>query len=56
MKRTRLLNFDDRNLPVNNLTPERIREIEKLAMPILAELLEKLRKEKPESFKPIEDK
>ena len=45
------LNFDDSNLPVNNLTPKRIAEIEKLAMPLLDGMLEKLRQEQPELFR-----
>lgn len=42
--------FDDRNLPVNDLSTERIEEIEKIAMPRIKQILEKLRKEKPDLF------
>lgn len=43
--------FDDSDLPVNNLTPERMEEIERLMMPRLKDALEKLRREKPHLFK-----
>jgi len=43
--------FDDRSLPINNLSAERTEEIEKILMPRLLERLEKLRKEKPHLFK-----
>lgn len=45
------LNFDDSNLPVNNLTPKRISHIEKIAMPLLSGMIEKLRAEQPELFR-----
>jgi len=43
--------FDDSDLPVNNLSPERMEEIETLMVPRLKEAFEKLRKEKPHLFK-----
>jgi len=43
--------FDDRELPVNNLSVERTEEIEKLVVPQLTEAAESLRKEKPYLFK-----
>ena len=43
--------FDDRNLPVNNLSVERTEEIEKLILPQLKEAMDNLRKEKPYLFK-----
>lgn len=43
--------FDDSNLPINNLTSERMEEIEKLMLPRLTEAFKKLRKEKPHLFK-----
>lgn len=43
--------FDDSDLPINNLTPDRMEEIEALMMPRLKDAFEKLRKEKPHLFK-----
>ena len=43
--------FDDRDLPVNNLSVQRTEEIEKLVIPNLTEAVENLRKEKPHLFK-----
>lgn len=45
------LNFDDSTLPVNNLTPERMEEIEELMMPRLKQAFKELRKVKPYLFK-----
>lgn len=45
------VSFDDRNMPPNDLTVERIEQIEKAAMPIFDRLLEELRNKKPELFK-----
>lgn len=42
--------FDDSDLPVSNLSAERIEEIEKIALPKLQEAFEKLRNEKPQLF------
>lgn len=44
--------FDDSKLPVNDLSIERMEEIEKLATPLLKEAAEKLWKEQPHLFKP----
>lgn len=43
--------FDGRDLPINNLSPERMEEIETLMMPRLKDAFAKLRKEKPHLFK-----
>jgi hypothetical protein len=43
--------FDDRSLPVSNLSAQRIEEIEKILMPGFLEQLEKLKQEKPHLFK-----
>lgn len=43
--------FDDRKLPVNDLTVERMEEIEQLIMPSIKNAIEKIRKEKPSLFK-----
>lgn len=43
--------FDDRKLPINDLSVERIEEIEKILMPDLLSKLDKLRKEKPHLFR-----
>ncbi len=40
----------DTDLPVNNLSPDRIEEIEKKAVPRMMEALEKLKKENPDAF------
>jgi hypothetical protein len=45
------ITFDDRNLPINTLSVEETERIEKIAMPLLKEALEKLRLEKPHLFK-----
>jgi hypothetical protein len=51
MKRSKRLIFDDSNLPVNDLSVKRIEEIEKVAMPLLNEMLDKLSQEQPHLFK-----
>jgi len=43
--------FDDRALPINDLSKERIMEIEKIVLPELWQQLEKLRLEKPHLFR-----
>ena len=43
--------FDDRKLPTNNMTAERMLQIDKVAMPLLEEMLDKLRQEQPHLFK-----
>ena len=43
--------FDGHKISVNNLTVERSEEIEKVVMPLLTEMLDKLRQEKPHLFK-----
>ena len=42
--------FDDRGMLVNDLSAERIMEIEKILLPGIVEQLEKLRLEKPQLF------
>lgn len=51
-----ILTFDDRNLPPNNISVERAEEIEQAARPLLREMLEKLRKEKPHLFRSVSSK
>jgi len=48
--------FDDRGMPVNDLSLERSEQIEKLAMPLLEEAFKKLKTEQPHLFKPISKK
>ena len=43
--------FNDHNLPENNISRERMKEIVELSKPYLKEALEKLKKEKPHLFK-----
>ncbi len=43
--------FDDRSLPVNDLSAQRMEEIEKALMPELLIKLKRLREEKPSLFK-----
>ena len=45
--------FDDRKLPVNNMTSERMLKIDKVAMPLLEEMLDKLYLEQPQLFKTV---
>jgi hypothetical protein len=54
--KTAKLSFDDRNLPPNKITRYRAEEIERVAKPLLSEMLEKLRGEKPELFRSSSDK
>jgi len=43
--------FDDRALPISDLSAEKIEAVEKIVMPELLERLEKLRHEKPHLFR-----
>jgi len=43
--------FDDSYLPVNDLSPERVDQIEKIVLPRLDAAFQKLREERPELFR-----
>jgi hypothetical protein len=43
--------FDDKDLPINNLSAERMDEIERLVVPKMKEAFNKLRQEQPHLFK-----
>jgi hypothetical protein len=45
--------FDNSKLPIHTLTQKRTEQIEKIAMPLLTEMLRKLRQEKPQLFKSL---
>ncbi|MFM9840978.1 MAG: hypothetical protein ACKVOQ_22110 [Cyclobacteriaceae bacterium] len=48
--------FDDRSLPVNDLSAERMAEIEKALMPELLSKLNRLREKKPSLFRTLLEK
>jgi len=49
----KIIPFDDRKLPVNDLSVERIEELEKIIFPKLKEAFNKLRLEQPHLFKSL---
>jgi hypothetical protein len=51
-----IVTFDDRNPPPNKIARSRAEEFERVARPLLNEMLEKLRHEKPHLFRSASDK
>jgi hypothetical protein len=47
--------FDESELPLSDVKPECIHELEKLLIPLLTEELNRLRKTRPELFKKVQE-